>query len=863
MALSVGDRLGPFEIASPLGSGGMGEVWKARDTRLDRIVAVKTSRIEYSERFAAEARAIAALNHPNICQLYDVGTLPDGSGYIVMEYVEGAPIAPVDSSRRLLDLAVQVADGLAAAHAAGFTHRDLKPDNVLVTGPQSPHPGRVKILDFGLVKQAAFAPALQATQTSAGLTHPGTVLGTVSYMSPEQARGEDIDARSDQFSFGLIVYELAAGKRAFNRTTAPETLAAIIREDPEPLPASVPAPLRWVVERCLAKDPAERYDSTRDLYRELKLARDRLSEASGSQAVAPAPVRRSRVRAWGATALAGLAIAATTFVATRILSRPPETPSWTGVMLGGPEMALNPRLSPDGHLLAFDAVVDGLSQMAVMKPESGNWSVLTRDRLHGPLLNHSWSPDGTVIYYDRYTDAPQGIFSVPVLGGDERLVVEDAMSPEALPDGSLLLVKRNPDRRFQLHRFWPATGRLEPLPLLTAQDFFSVRVRALRDGTAVVVWGEPPAQTTSSPGFYLLDLTTGSTRQIHSDAVTVDGGRDFAVTPDGTAVIASAHSGALTSIVRVPVIGTEAATPLLTVTGPVWGLESGTDGSLYANIVDRPVDLVRFASDGSQAERLASFKQIPDLTTMAVLPDGRAVVPVRASSSVRLMVVQKGKEPAPLLNGTEETAAPVAACGPRAVALVVGPEPHETIALAEPASGHLVRTIVPHKGTVDSIACSPDGTTVYFSARGVVWSLPASTGGEPRRIRAGDSVVADPSGHRLIVQVEEGARMHRFIVPLDGAPEREIPTDSSTSSAPMQLSPSALHADGRLLISLLPRDSWFNPPAIVDTQTGHITRLPSDNLSDFQSVGWTPDGQVMALKFGLRATLWKFEPVRH
>ena len=144
------------------------------------------------QRFASEARAVAALNHPNIGQLYDVGTLPDGGGYIVMEYVEGAPIAQVNSARKLLDLAVQIADGLAAAHAAGFMHRDLKPDNA-VTGPQSSHPGRVKILDFGLVKQAAFAPAVQATQTSAGLTSPGTGAGTVAYMSPEQARGEDVD----------------------------------------------------------------------------------------------------------------------------------------------------------------------------------------------------------------------------------------------------------------------------------------------------------------------------------------------------------------------------------------------------------------------------------------------------------------------------------------------------------------------------------------------------------------------------------------------------------------------------------------------------------------------------------------------
>jgi hypothetical protein len=292
-------------------------------------------------------------------------------------------------------------------------------------------------------------------------------------------------------------------------------------------------------------------------------------------------------------------------------------------------------------------------------------------------------------------------------------------------------------------------------------------------------------------------------------------------------------------------------------------MEAGPGDSFYASIVDRPVGVVRFASDGTRPERLATFPQVPDLTTMTILPDGRAVLPVRASSQLRLMVVQKGKDPAPLVNTTEETGAPVAACGPREIAFMIGPQPHETIAFAEPASGRLVRTIAPAKGPVESISCSPDGKTVYFAARGVIWSAPssgASAGGGVRKIRAGDGVVAEPSGHRLIVQVQESSQLHRFSVPLDGGPEREIPRDSSILLAPTPLSPNALHADGRLLSSLLLRDSWFNPPALIDTTTGRITRIPSDNLSDFQSIGWTPDGQVMALRMGLRATLWKFQP---
>ncbi len=863
MPLSVGDKFGPYEILAPIGAGGMGEVYKARDTRLDRIVAIKTSKMELSERFAREARAVAALNHPNICQLYDLGTLPDGGGYLVMEYIDGSPIAPVDSPRKLLDLAAQITDGMAAAHAAGFTHRDLKPDNVLVTGPQTPHPGRVKILDFGLAKFAASRPQSEATQTFAAVTNPGTVMGTVAYMSPEQARGEEVDPRSDQFSFGLLVYEMAAGKRAFVRPSAAETMAAIIREEAEPLPPSVPAPLRWVVERCLAKDPAERYDSTRDLYRELKLARERLSEASTSAQV-QAAVHRPRWHAWGAATLGALAIATISFGAARLLWRTPEPPVWSGIMLGGSEIALNPRLSPDGHLLAFEAMVDGLSQIAVMKPESGNWSVLTRNRNHGPILNHSWSADGALVYYDRYTDVPQGIFSVPVLGGDERLVLENAFSPEPLPDGSLLIVKVNAEGRFQLHRFWPGTGRIQALPIRMSQSFYSARVRPFPDGQTAVAWGEPLGQTISSPTFYVIDLSSGSTRRLDSHGVDeADGARNFTVSSDGKSILTFVHFGALTRIFRFSVSGAEASTQLLTATGTVWFLEAGPGKSFYANMVDRPVDLVRFAPDGTRLERLATFPLVPDLTTMTVLPDGRAFLPVRASSQLRLIAVQKGKDPAPLVNTIEETAAPVTACGSREIAFMIGPAPHETIAFAEPASGRMVRTIAPGKGPVDSISCSPDGKTVYFAARGIVWSTPStgpSAGSEARKIRPGDGVAADPSGRRLIIQVQESLQLHRFSVPLDGGPEREIPPDSSFPVAPLPLSPNAFQADGRLLTSLLPHDSWFNPPGVIDTVTGRITRVPSDNLSDYQSIGWTPDGQVMALKIGLRATLWKFQP---
>jgi serine/threonine-protein kinase len=246
MALTVGDRLGPYEIAAPIGAGGMGKVWKARDTRIGRFVAIKQSAHEFSIRFQREARAIAALNHSNICTLYDVG--PD---YLVMEYIEGTPPHGPLAPDKAIPIAIGIADALVAAHTSGITHRDLKPANVLVTRTG------VKLLDFGLA--LLDEPDRTRDETASALTSPGVVVGTAAYMSPEQAQGRPVDARSDIFSFGAVLYELLSGRQPFAGNSAIDILAAIVRDEPAPLRA--PADLAAVVTRCLRKPPAERYQT--------------------------------------------------------------------------------------------------------------------------------------------------------------------------------------------------------------------------------------------------------------------------------------------------------------------------------------------------------------------------------------------------------------------------------------------------------------------------------------------------------------------------------------------------------------------------------------------------------------------------
>jgi serine/threonine protein kinase/Tfp pilus assembly protein PilF len=307
MSLPSGHRLGPYEILSPLGAGGMGEVLKAKDTRLQRTVAVKVlpselaSDAERRSRFEREAHAASALNHPNITTVFDIGE-DEGTHYIVMELVEGKTLRELMdegplSTETMLPLATQIAEGLAKAHGAGIVHRDLKPENLMVTDD-----GLVKILDFGLAKlvpQGSDEGSEAPTETR--VTQQGVFLGTVPYMSPEQAASRPLDYRSDQFSFGSILYEMATGKRAFQRDTAPETLAAIIEDEPEPirkLNEAVPKELSAIVERCLAKDRAGRYESTGDLAKELKAVPE-----------TPSPWRARRRVLWGAAAAAVVLLA--------------------------------------------------------------------------------------------------------------------------------------------------------------------------------------------------------------------------------------------------------------------------------------------------------------------------------------------------------------------------------------------------------------------------------------------------------------------------------------------------------------------------------------------------------------------------
>jgi serine/threonine protein kinase len=452
MGLPAGARLGPYEVVSPLGAGGMGEVYRARDVRLGREVALKVLPAELAAdrerlaRFEQEARAASALNHPHIVTVYDVDR-SDSVSWIAMELVEGRTLRELLSSgplatKRFLALAAQAADALAKAHGAGIVHRDLKPENLMVS-----RDGFVKILDFGLAKLAPPAPSgsMSVAPTVAEATRPGTVLGTAGYMSPEQAAGSAVDFRSDQFSFGSILYEMASGNRAFHEATAPETMSAILRKEPEPLSEAkpgVPAPYRWIIERCLAKDPEDRYASTRDLAHELQTLRDHLSEVGRSEDVVPAasPAPRRSRRLAPALLLVGLSCLALGAALALLWQgrTPPEVPAIRFLTHSGRDSS--PAASPDGRAIAFSSDRDGRRRVWLKQLIEGDEVSLTEGEDDFPRF----SPDGSAILFSRSEGGRTSLFRIPSLGGEARRLVDDVLSGDWSPDGRQVAFVRWP-----------------------------------------------------------------------------------------------------------------------------------------------------------------------------------------------------------------------------------------------------------------------------------------------------------------------------------------------------------------------------------------------------------------------------------
>jgi serine/threonine protein kinase/Tol biopolymer transport system component len=487
MTLTAGTRLGPYEILSPLGAGGMGEVYRARDSRLDRMVAVKVlpERMAVDSdalaRFEREAKAVAGLSHPNILALHDFGR--EGSvAYAVMELLEGETLGDALSSgplsaRRATDYAMQMALGLAAAHEKGIVHRDLKPNNVFVTRDE-----RIKILDFGLAKASAADwnhPSATHSPTVSGYTEPGKILGTVGYMSPEQVRGLPLDHRSDIFSFGSVLYEMVAGRRPFQHETAAETMTAILKEEPFAADGHdpwVPPSLSPILRHCLEKKPEKRFQSARDLAFALETAS--APSSASTPALAPMPQNRA-VGKWLALA-AIVAVAAAAGYLLRSGRTTPAGPDWQDMTITrlttDPGYEGEPTFSPDGRTIAYVADRDGNFEIYLQQISGGPAINLTRDP--GADIQPAFSPDGREIAFvsnrggtDILHAAPGlphvggDIWIMPALGGPARKIVENGDSPSWTPDGTGILYVHGTFRSARIARVAATGGESRDVPI--------------------------------------------------------------------------------------------------------------------------------------------------------------------------------------------------------------------------------------------------------------------------------------------------------------------------------------------------------------------------------------------------------------
>ena len=520
--LEPGARLGPYEVLALLGMGGMGEVYRGRDTRLGRDVALKIMRPEVANDplrrrlFESEARAVSRLNHPNIVAVYDVGE-DSGRLYMVSEFVEGETLRALLQRgplrlARLIEIATQMADGLAAAHRATIVHRDLKPGNVMLAKS-----GVAKIVDFGLAKQSPIArnPSPDDSETVTLLYAPneaGMILGTVRYMSPEQARCETVDYRSDQFALGMLLYEMATGRQAFPRPSAIQVLSAIVSEEPPPLPPGIPAPLRWIIERCMAKEPGRRYQATEDLAEDLRTAGARWNEITASPVKAP-PRRWVWPVALGAAALVlGFAVAE--------LLQPPvfDSASWHySPIASDAGLDTSPAFSPDGRSVAYLVSMNRTNQVFTRNLDSPTPLELT----HSPAGAYFpfWSPDGSRIYFTSPVTSSRDVWDVPSSGGTPEMVLGNLgghffLSGAAISrDGKTMAVfRQNPSNG--VYSIWTSSPPGAPLHRLQPSPYQQTVLGALAilrfspDGKKLLfIFGNPSHER---PEFWLIPWPEGS-----------------------------------------------------------------------------------------------------------------------------------------------------------------------------------------------------------------------------------------------------------------------------------------------------------------------------------------------------------------
>jgi Tol biopolymer transport system component/predicted Ser/Thr protein kinase len=784
----TGQTIAHYQVLDKLGEGGMGVVYKARDTHLDRFVALKVlppekvADPERKRRFVQEAKAASALNHPNIIHIYDISS-QGGVDFIAMEYVAGKTLERLTPRKGMgvseaLKYAVQIADALSKAHSAGIVHRDLKPGNVMVTND-----GLVKVLDFGLAKliEPAAPGEDEPTRTLRPRTEEGTIVGTVAYMSPEQAQGKPVDARSDIFSFGSVLYEMVTGRRAFQGDTKISTLAAIINQEPAPLSVEVPRDLEKIITRCLRKDPVRRFQHMADLKVELEEAKVE-SESGTLAAQAPARARRKRQWLLAAGVAVPLLAVATWFLLRQ--ARAPLPPPSVVPLTSYPGSELYPSFSPDGNQVAFawDAEKQNNFDIYVKLLGAGTPLRLTTD----PAIdnNPAWSPDGRQIAFVREQGDQASVYLVPPLGGAERKLADFRLA-------------RHPSISWSPDGKWLAVAELEPqgangIFLIPAERGERRRVTS----NSVSVDHSPAFSPdgrflayASCSGLYSCDVhllelgadfsLKGQPRRLTHQGASILG---VAWTPDGRSLVyaASRDAGVNPYLWRVPVSGAAKPERLELAGSQVRHPAIARVGKRLAHVQGGPdADIWRFEA-GGPANNFISSTLRDDNPQFS--PDGKriAFASSRSGGGNEIWVgSQDGSHPVQLTDGLgRHQGTPRWSPDGRWITFdSQGEDGHWDIYLIDAAGGQ-PRRLTPYPSDESVTSWSRDGKWIYFhsnrSGKNEIWRMPAG-GGESVQVTDNGGYVAFESwdGKTLYYTKDPGSTP-LFARPLASGPERQI-----------------------------------------------------------------------------------------
>jgi Tol biopolymer transport system component len=873
MPFGPGTRLGPYEIAAPLGTGGMGEVYRAHDPRLRRDVAIKVIAARFSadpdllKRFSQEALASAALNHPNIVAVFDIGT-HEGAPYLVTELLEGESLRARLSRGPLplpdvIDIGLQIVRGVTAAHEKGIVHRDLKPENLFVTKDE-----QVKILDFGLAKLIEQAPADAAASqvTTVAVTELGTVLGTAGYMAPEQVRGDAVDHRADIFAIGAIVFEMLTGRGAFRRETYPETLTAILREDPlvgvEP-PRSMSPPLARLIGHCLEKKPSDRFQSARDLAFALETVGS--LPAATEPPTRSAPGKRPRWRWIGAAiGLAALVIAA--IGAWRLTAGRARATTEVRVHRLTDARGLEefPAISPDGKWIVYVTQTGGKAQIYVRLMAGGAPLQITRDT--SDHLYPRWSPDSaSIIYYQPTPDDESGgaLWELPALGGAARRLAASSGGGDISHDGKQLVFPRFENGRMELvvsARDGTSPKSLAALETgyqyITPRWSFDDRLIAYQRGTA------------SAFDIFVVSVDGGASRQLTQHGARLEG---LAWAPDRPSIVFASSRGSTiwylpkTNLWVVDADGTE--TQQLT-----FGDESYTypdtnaQGVIVVSRVRRQFDIWRYPLDTSPAENVRRGQRITqqtsDVHTPSVAPDDREIAYVSDSgghANIWVLNLQTNQSRQVTFENDPEMRVGLPLWSPsgQQIAYFTSLGSSWNYFLVQP-DGSNPRLLARNAGWA---TWSPDGEWLYFSDFPIGTNLhkvPAA-GGSPVVVRSdrASRVAVSPDGASLFYAIElpvvtGGSDLEiRVARPLD-APSRVLARISARRAAPWGGFQPVISPDGQwLALALL--DGVTSNLWALSTSTGQLRQLTDFGEQPIfitRRVSWSSDGRAIFAAVG-------------